>query len=298
MVMSAEILGRMPVLGPLIYPNPEAALNPFGRWASPARPDPGADSDAPLLFIVFQFWACESSRLPLHADLDGVPGAALAHAVQGVAIVHERDPLALRAFQGDGATVGGDDARILVHRARRVRPSASCRHQRVRPVVLDLEHHVTRHAMAAATISAAGRPERSMPGPDELVWDGGTRRVGYRPARDGVAPLRGTTGSERDQSDEGKSRNNPALAHVKVPPHSEALSPREYACFLVVKEGHESDQIRQAEERSESRALQLRRETTCGRGVRSRSARPADSEQTDRNRTGRQAIRWKRRSRV
>src|SRR5882724_1566705 len=250
MVMSAEILGRS-LLVLLIYPiSREGAKGLVVRGSWPRCR--AALPDAWFLLIVWQFGAGERTGLPLHGDVDGVPAAAvLAHAVQGVAITHERDPLARRAFQGDRATVCDDDARIIAHLPRRISPSASCRDQRVRPVILDLEHHVTRHAIAAATVGAADRPERSMPGPDEVVWDGGTRRVGYRPARDGVGLLRGTTGSERDQSDEGKSRNNPALAHVKVPPHSEALSPREYACFLVVKEGHESDQIRQAEERSE-----------------------------------------------
>src|SRR2546430_6165031 len=64
-----------------------------------------------FLFIGWQFGACErtGTGLPLHRDVDGVPAAAvLAHAVQGLAIVRERDPLARRASQGDRATVCDD----------------------------------------------------------------------------------------------------------------------------------------------------------------------------------------------
>src|SRR6266404_1077270 len=224
MVMSAEILGRS-LLVLLIYPiSREGAKGLVVRGSWPRCR--AALPDAWFLLIVWQFGAGERTGLPLHGDVDGVPAAAvLAHAVQGVAITHERDPLARRAFQGDRATVCDDDARIIAHLPRRISPSASCRDQLVRPVILDLEHHVTRHAIAAATVGAADRPERSMPGPDEVVWDGGTRRVGYRPARDDVGLLRGTTGSECDQSDEGKWRNDPVLAHLTVPPRSEAPSP-------------------------------------------------------------------------
>src|SRR5437762_10813689 len=115
MVMSAEILGRK-LLVTLLYPISRRAALP----------------DAWFLFIVWQPGAGERTGLPLHGDVDGVPAAAvLAHAVQGVAIAHERDPLARRALQGDRATVCDDDARIIARLPRRISPSASGRDQLV-----------------------------------------------------------------------------------------------------------------------------------------------------------------------
>src|SRR6266403_1971425 len=224
MVMSAEILGRslLVLLIYLISREGAKGLVVRGSWPRCRAALP----DAWFLLIVWQFGAGERTGLPLHGDVDGVPAAAvLAHAVQGVAIAHERDPLARRAFQGDRATFCDDDARIIARLPRRISPPASGRDQLVRPVILDLERQVTRHAIAAATVSAADRAERSIPGPDKLVGAGATSRVGtwngsFRPVG-GVGLLRGTTGSERDQSDEGEERNNPALAHVTVPPVNE-----------------------------------------------------------------------------
>src|SRR5437879_12481325 len=122
MVMSAEILGRGLVVL-LIYPiSREGAKGLVVRGSWPRCR--AALPDAWFLLIVWQFGAGERTGLPLHGDVDGVPAAAvLAHAVQGVAIAHERDPLARRAFQGHRDTVCGDRAHNTAQLARRCSPS-------------------------------------------------------------------------------------------------------------------------------------------------------------------------------
>src|SRR5437762_12378617 len=90
MVMSAEILGRK-LLVTLLYPISRRAALP----------------DAWFLLIVWQFGAGERTGLPLHGDVDGVPAAAvLAHAVQGVAIAHERDQIGRASCREGGARAG------------------------------------------------------------------------------------------------------------------------------------------------------------------------------------------------
>src|SRR5438094_8918143 len=123
MVMSAEILGRS-LLVLLIYPiSREGAKGLVVRGSWPRCR--AALPDAWFLLIVWQFGAGERTGLPLHGDVDGVPAAAvLAHAVQGVAIAHERDPLARRAFQGVRATGCADSDRRIYRMSRHSAPFA------------------------------------------------------------------------------------------------------------------------------------------------------------------------------
>src|SRR5690349_19278467 len=115
-------------------------------------------------------WACGSPRILLHTDLESGPTAGvLDHAVERSALAHECDRLTRgAALQGDCAPVCNDDPRIVALPPRGISPSPPCPDQPVRRVILDLEHHVARHAIAAATVGAAGRPEPSIPGSDEV----------------------------------------------------------------------------------------------------------------------------------
>jgi len=135
-------------------------------------------------------WSLHGTRL-LHGDLDAVP------LPRGLVTPYNAFPLHLSEIDGPDELCN-----VILRPVATTTPESLLALPATSPpprpveinlyvaVIVDLERQVTLR-IAAAT-SNAERPEPSAPGPDELAWDGGTRRVGYRQTRNRVVgPLRG-----------------------------------------------------------------------------------------------------------